>query len=636
MQTKGVLQRYAAGERDFKRLRLRGANFRGANLAGADFSDCDIRGTNFTGANLTGVSFLGAKAGLRHRWAIFLVVVAIALSGVLAFFTGLFTAAIAALMVDPDYIRPEQIAVGLAFAIAYLIFAIASVRRGIEAGFSALALVVGIVLVLGIAVGAMSVGPVTSATAIAGAVAVAGVVAVIGALAIAVSITLAIALAIAGTISVVGVGIGVLAGAVAGAVALMGVGLGGAIAGVAAAAIAALMSLFGIYLGWRALEGDPHKPLLDPWLRYFALAHAATFGTCFHKANLTDADFTNATLKNTTFRQADLTGTCFRNAKKLNLACPGNTYLKTLLILHLLVTGTVPADKNFDQLNLRGINLSSLDLTDTSFIAADLSDANLKSANLIRARLVQTLLDRADLRNANLTGAFIEDWSITPETCLLSKTKAPDGSYTYDDYTHCDYIFRRLPPDKRPAFLKLSLEDSLNEDPRREPADWSLNFKPGEFVEYIRPLQETLDFYHRNVEDPRHIALALAQLQQQFPDAHLEAISMERRGPNNQDLLVRAKVEPTADRAAIHKAERQHYEAAQQLPATDLEKQVAILSGQVVALQAAVVGLASAPKTHYDISGNVGSAGNQGRQGNVSGQARGNQIGNPAQHPAAE
>lgn len=254
---------------------------------------------------------------------------------------------------------------------------------------------------------------------------------------------------------------------------------------------------------------------------------------------------------------------------------------------------------------------------------------------------MQTLLDRADLRKAILTSAFIEDWSITPDTRLCSKTKNPDGSYTYDDYTRCDYIFRRLPPEKRPAFLKLPPEESLNEDPRREPADWDVSFEPGEFVEYIRPLQETLDFYHRNVKDPRHIAFALAQLQQQFPDADLEVISYERRGPTQRDALVRVMFNPSADRATVHKAERENYEFAQSLPEADLQAEIARLStenaklsGKVEVLENIVATKLIAGSTTYNIDGHVGSIDNKGDIGNASGQTQGNQIGTPAPPPS--
>ena len=52
---------------------LRGANLQGKELVGADFSDADIRSTNFSRANLRGAQFGQAKAGLKRRWAILLV-----------------------------------------------------------------------------------------------------------------------------------------------------------------------------------------------------------------------------------------------------------------------------------------------------------------------------------------------------------------------------------------------------------------------------------------------------------------------------------------------------------------------------------------------------------------------------------
>src|SRR3712207_8693133 len=65
-----TLFRSEAGERDFRRVSLRGQSFKGKNLSGADFSEADIQGANFTNAKLWDANFKGAKAGLQHRWVI--------------------------------------------------------------------------------------------------------------------------------------------------------------------------------------------------------------------------------------------------------------------------------------------------------------------------------------------------------------------------------------------------------------------------------------------------------------------------------------------------------------------------------------------------------------------------------------
>jgi hypothetical protein len=49
-----LLERYAAGKRDFRGANLWGANLRRADLSGADLSGADLSQASLTGANLTG------------------------------------------------------------------------------------------------------------------------------------------------------------------------------------------------------------------------------------------------------------------------------------------------------------------------------------------------------------------------------------------------------------------------------------------------------------------------------------------------------------------------------------------------------------------------------------------------------
>jgi uncharacterized protein YjbI with pentapeptide repeats len=89
MKATEVLSRYAAGERDLRRVNLRGQSFKGKNLSGTDFSEADIRGVNFTNATLRNASFRGAKAGLQYRWTISLAIVPLILSLLLGFTSGM-------------------------------------------------------------------------------------------------------------------------------------------------------------------------------------------------------------------------------------------------------------------------------------------------------------------------------------------------------------------------------------------------------------------------------------------------------------------------------------------------------------------------------------------------------------------
>ena len=147
---------------------LRGANLKGRNLADADFSDADIRSTNFSGANLREAKFCKAKAGLKRRWAILLVLASWLLaliSGFLSGYIGYFVSLIFSSELD------DRVA-GWVSLIVLIIFFFVTLRRGI-------------IPALGFAAGAFAV-----AFAVAGAFAVAFAVAGAFAVAFAVAMTL--------------------------------------------------------------------------------------------------------------------------------------------------------------------------------------------------------------------------------------------------------------------------------------------------------------------------------------------------------------------------------------------------------------------------------------------------------------
>ncbi len=473
-----------------KEINLRGANLREKNLSGADFSEADIRSTNFKNANLQGVDFTRAKAGLQKRWVALLLAISFLLSVISGFLSFYLSFLITLSFNSSD---PENFYIGLYTLIILVIFLIITFRKGLVAVAFAFAFAfaggVGFAIAFNYAFAFAYVGALAGAggVAIAGAFAVAGTFAFAG----------AFAFALPGAFAFVGA----LAGAGGVAIAFAG---------------AFAFALFGFYIGWRALKGDDR----DVWVRSFAVAFAATGGTNFQGSNLTDAIFTRATLKNTDFRKAILTRTGFRKAKKLDLARPGNTYLKSLKIQQWL-TGT-GQDNNFDRQDLRGVNFQGKILTDASFIGADLSNANLQDADLSGAKLVKTQLDGTDFRGATLTGACIEDWGITSNT-ILNRVK-------------CEYIYMRLPTQEDP-------------DPHRKPDNRQEIFADGDFADFIKPIFDTLDLYHNQNVDPRAIAISWKKLAEKHPDADLRFASMEVKGEDN--LLLRLITSLDTDKSQL-------------------------------------------------------------------------------------
>lgn len=482
---------------DYSGKNLRGRSFKGQDLTGANFSGADIRGADFTDTILIGANFSYAKAGLQKRWVASLLIVSFLLSGLLL---GIFSAYIRGLI---NYIfnasnQSFQIA-GWVTLVILTILLILIICQGFNSIFFGAFL--GAVAVAGI-------GPVTGIEV--GTFAGTFTLTVAGAFCGTFAFTVAFAIARAYA------GVGTVACTVAFAVARTY-----AVAGsvVKAIVVAGVVSLFSTYITWLTLQGNEKYALI----RKAAIAFAAFGGTKFCNANLTNANFTGTTLKSTNFRKATITRTCFHKAEKLDRVRPGETYLKQLELLPVLVTG-IGADKNFDRQDLRGVNLQGANLTDASFIGADLSEADLQDADLSRAKLVQTQLNGTDFTGATLTGAYIEDWGMTNETKF--------------DGVRCGYVFMRLPT-------------KANPDPMRKPDNREEVFGDGGFGDFIKPIFDTLDLYHSQGVDPRAIATAFKELAENNPSAELEIVAIERRGDDK--ILLRSKTAATANKSALSK-----------------------------------------------------------------------------------
>ncbi|NEP00737.1 MAG: hypothetical protein F6K58_19140 [Symploca sp. SIO2E9] len=552
MKASEAIRRYNDGERDFRRVNLQGESFKGQNLAGADFSEADIRGTNFTNAYLIGAKFVGAKGGLQRQETIFLLLILF----LLAFLAELSSVSANGLLrVQLQNSVFEQHAVLLSVLVLGLLFSFVLiwVYKGVSAGLGALIsimLVAGIVAAIGNTVVLLTDKAVVNwVSSISGALAVT----------VGTSGLIAGTLVLAGTVAENFTGVVIFAGALASGVAgvVIRVSSRGGIDDLLLSfstsdwnwasidffwgwTFAWGVALLGGYVGWRTLAGDKNFS----WLRRIAIVFAAIGGTNFYNANLTEADFTGATLKNTDLRKATLIRTRWYQAKKLDRIRPGKTYLQSPKVRQLLIEGQ-GQNQNFDYQSLRGVNLQGANLADASFIGADLTQANLQDADLSRATLVQTQLDKADLTGATLTGATIEDWNITSHTQLQG--------------VRCRYVFMRL-----------TTKDDENR--RRKPDNWEEEFEDGDFADFIKPIVDTLDLYHNQAVDPRAIAISFKQLAENNPDAQLEIVAMEKRGEDK--FLLRAATAPEANHSQLNAEYFQTYNEIKALAEAEVQKKL--------------------------------------------------------------
>ncbi len=458
-----VLQLYTQGRRDFRGQNLRYQSFQGQNLSGADFSYADLQGTNFQGATLHQVKFRGAKAGLPKTWVIILSGTAWLLAvllGLALVLVGYFV------LLFFNMSTPEDANTGWAALALMLILVFMGGRRGIERGWGGFVDVIEIAVV-GIIIGVVS--GLANLVVLLGTLAIAGVLAgfagaILFASAVAFGVILGVTPRMAWVMSLVKVlTVAAIASAIAGYIS----------GGVSAIAIglSVLVTVGFDYIGWRALQGDPQYF----FIHNLAVNLAATGGTNFRQADLTDASFTNALLKSADFRQAKLTRTRWRGAKQLNQVRGGNTYLENRQIRELLQTGD-GENQNFDFQDLRGLNLQNANLASASFIGANLSSTDLKGVDLSKAKLVRTKLSEANLNGATLTGAFIQDWGITLTTQLRNIT--------------CDYLFLRLPS-----------ENSNDPNPYRQPTDWNKTLKPQQFTAIIRSFLQSKQSWYSMILD---------------------------------------------------------------------------------------------------------------------------------------
>jgi hypothetical protein len=317
---------------DFSHRNLRGRSFKGLDLTGANFSHSDIQGANFTNAILKNAKFINAKAGLQLYWAVTLVVGSLLL-GALSELASLVIGWVAGLWLASSN-QPEETFIIAILLITLAAFCVFTIRKGLVAAletmFWAIALIVtvyaAVAVFIAIAMVMTATGPSAVAQAWTRVGTVGGTVVTVGFMALQLAIilillaagSLAVAQAwtVAGSVGGTVVAFGALVGAVFGVLFSLLLAAFSSDIRPAVLAMVGIVTVPGlsVYVSWRFFAGDKKHGFV--WK--VAIALAAMGSTRFRGADLTDADFTEATLENTDFRRATLTGICWFQSKQFS------------------------------------------------------------------------------------------------------------------------------------------------------------------------------------------------------------------------------------------------------------------------------------------------------------------------------
>ncbi len=502
--------------KNFANQRLRGRVFRDQDLREADFRGADIRGADFRGAHLRGANFQGARAGLRPRWQLVATLVAgalVLLSGVLSALGGLHIG-----YLFTDEVTQQFTALpGVVTLLTPLILVLIIARKGLLESLGSLTFVAAIVLMLsGLGTVFIDLADFFNYADTLGA-AIAVAIHTIISVVVVYPVLFAILLLTLRSIPVV---LGILTLAV-------GCGLvpivlrysnWEAFAFSGGGAIAYL--LMGFYIAWRAVAGDPNQQVV----KHIAVVLLAKGGTRFDRADLTEANFRGATLRQTSLHRATLRYTQFHLVQYLNEAIVSGTILRDERVRSLLVSHR-GSGRSFTGCDLNHTDLAYADLEDADLTGANLNGAILEGAWLERANLSQVQALGTDLRRAKLTGACVEAWNIDADTQL--------------EDCECDFVY---------------LAQGQRE---RRPGCGA--FAPGDFETLFRQVVNTLDLIFQEGVDWQTLAASLHRVQLENEGASLRIQGVEHKG----DGAMVVRVEAAAlDRAAVEASIKEHYAIA--------------------------------------------------------------------------
>ncbi|NEQ77750.1 MAG: CHAT domain-containing protein [Okeania sp. SIO2C9] len=315
-----------------------------------------------------------------------------------------------------------------------------------------------------------------------------------------------------------------------------------------AIAISLTLIFIAINLAKKILAEDEN----NLFILQFAVVIGAIRGTNFENANLTDADFSHATLKSTNFRFANTTRTFWRQTKYLKFARVEKTILEDIKVRELLISGW-GKNQEYIEADLRGANLMSADLTNANLKLANLGEASLKAANLNNANLTETLAIGTNFTNAQMSGTCLEGWNIDHTTIL--------------DNIESKYIYL--------------LEEPKPETDDRERRPSSGYFQEGDFTKLFQEVLNTVDLIFRNGLNFKAFMSSFQQVQVENQGIPMEIKSMENKGDGV--VVVKIDVPPETNKEKIHQEFVQIYdetvialEEKYQQKLAGIEKQVSL------------------------------------------------------------
>ncbi|AFY58731.1 putative low-complexity protein [Rivularia sp. PCC 7116] len=570
---------------DFSGQNLSGRSFRGQNLTGANFSNADIRGANFSNAILQNANFSGVIGGLPRNWLITLILISHSLT-ILFTLSSISIISVIRFSISNAFFESNLILITICMALFFASIVIAAKHNLLKT----IALLAVIIIASCGIIFAISNSILTEfKTELVFLVTVIGSCLTISSISI---INIAFSVTAIKTLSQRYYPIVIFSALIAGFFGTIFriIFRGGNTATLTDLIISPVwnwawidmiwgsiwswsVTIIGVYIGLLSFRG--HKELT--LIRKAAVALSTIGSTNFYQANLQNANFEKAILKNTDFRDADFKGTWWSQAKYLHIARVGNSYLKYPVVRQLVTSGC-GENRNFDRLNLQGINLKNANLNNSSFIGTDLSEANLQATELSNALLIQTQLDKADFTNATLTGAVIQDWNITVNTKF--------------DKVRCEYVFMRLPTEDNP-------------NPLRKPDNKIEIFAAGEFGDFIKPIVDTLDLYHNQNVDPRAIAISFKQLAENHPHAHLQIVGMEVKGQDK--FLLRAKADNHIDKSSLSADYFKIYNQIKALAKQELKTLIAEKDSRIRSLETMVTTALQRPSFYVENQINITS-----------------------------